>query len=473
MQNLLVRADGGEEIGMGHLVRCRALGQAWSDAGGEVRFASSGETAAETAALAASFGAPWVVVDGYQFHADYVDALRQAGLRVLFVDDNGHAERYPADLVLNQNLHASAELYAARGPASGLLLGPRYALLRREFLPARGEAETPEVGRRVLVTMGGGDPDNVTGKVVRSLAQLNVPDLEAVVVVGPANPHYAAIRKAVAKLPFTARVVRNASNMPQLMAWADVAISAAGSTCWELAFMGLPALVIVWANNQQCVAESLHQAGVAESLGEHNMLASTDIAAALQCLLRSRRMRCSMAQRGRALIDGRGAQRVVERMRKPLHFRPVAEQDCRLLWEWVNDPAVRTSAFSSDPVLWPTHVAWFRSKRCDSRTVQWIALDGDGLPIGQVRFEGDGPGDATIDVSVASEQRAKGYGGMLIAAAVDELFRTSSVEAVHALVKTRNQPSLRAFRYAGFRELGVESVDGQKAEHLVRRRHDA
>jgi UDP-2,4-diacetamido-2,4,6-trideoxy-beta-L-altropyranose hydrolase len=452
---------------MGHLVRCRALGQAWQDAGGEVRFASAGEGAMETARLARSIGAEWVVLDGYHFGADFVDTLQDSGLKVLFVDDYGHADRYTAELVLNQNLHASDVFYAARGASTGLLLGPRYALLRREFLATRRESDQPAVARKALVTLGGSDPENVTAKVIRALARLEMPDLEVVVVVGPTNPRrYTRAPKGVT------RVVRDPNNMAELMAWADAAVSAAGSTCWELACMGLPALAIVCADNQQAVAESLHQAGTLESLGAHDMLAGRDIAAALKCLLRSQRIRRSMAEHGRALVDGRGASRVVERMLKPVHFRKAEERDCRLLWEWVNDPAVRTSAFCSDPVPWPSHVAWFQAKRGDPRTLQWIALDGAGLPIGQVRFDGENPRAATIDVSVAPDQRAKGYGRMVIAAAVDELFRTSSFEAVHALVKTRNQPSLRAFRNAGFRDLGVETVNGQEAEHLVRRRLD-
>jgi UDP-2,4-diacetamido-2,4,6-trideoxy-beta-L-altropyranose hydrolase len=457
MRNLVIRADGGEKIGLGHLMRCRALAQAWEDTGGGVRFASAGESAVETAAIAASVGAEWVVVDGYHFGSDYVDTLQRAGLRVLFIDDYGHADHYPAELVLNQNLHACDAFYADRSESTGLLLGSRYSLLRREFLHARRDSTIPPVARKLLITLGGGDPHHVTAKVLRAVASLAIADLEVIVV-----------RHAPAKLPFPARVERDPANMAELMAWADVAVSAAGSTCWELAFMGLPAIAIVCADNQQAVAESLHQAGSIDSLGAHSMLSSRDIAAALKCLLRSQRIRRSMAERGRAIVDGCGAARVVERMLRPVHFRAVEEQDCRLLWEWVNDPAARTSAFSSDPVPWPSHVQWFRNKRHDPRTIQWIALDAGGLPIGQVRFDGE-----TIDISVAPEQRAKGYGRTVIAAAVEEFFRTTSAETVHALVKTRNQPSLRAFLHAGFQDVGIESVNGQEAEHLVRRRQDA
>src|SRR5262249_40362740 len=154
-RNLLIRAEGGEKIGLGHLVRCRALAHAWRQAGGNVQFVSADEDAAQTAAMAASMDAEWVAVDGYHFGADYVETLQQAGLRVLFIDDNGHADRYPADLVLNQNLHASGKLYTARSAHTALLLGPRYAFLRSEFLQARRDSEIPQLARKVLVTLGG------------------------------------------------------------------------------------------------------------------------------------------------------------------------------------------------------------------------------------------------------------------------------------------------------------------------------
>src|SRR5579883_2419821 len=185
MRNLLIRANGGEKIGMGHLVRCRALAEAWQDAGGEVQFASAGESAEATAAMAAETGAEWVVLDGYRFDSSFVDTLKQSGLRVLFIDDCGGAKRYPADLILNSNLHASEALYTGRAPATGLLLGPRYALLRRRFRCTPPDPEQPPAARRVLVTMGGSDPENVTAKVIRALSLLEIADLQAVVVVGP------------------------------------------------------------------------------------------------------------------------------------------------------------------------------------------------------------------------------------------------------------------------------------------------
>ncbi len=156
---LLIRADASIPAGTGHVMRCLALAQAWQDAGGDVGFvmaestssiegrlagetcpvesisavAGSQDDASRTIVLARERQAEWIVVDGYQFGADYQRALKDAGLRVLFLDDYGHARRYSADLVLNQNVCASTAIYGDREAQTRLLLGPRYSLLRREF----------------------------------------------------------------------------------------------------------------------------------------------------------------------------------------------------------------------------------------------------------------------------------------------------------------------------------------------------
>ena len=154
---LLIRADAGAAMGTGHVMRCLALAQAWQDAGDQAVFVSSSlppaldsrlrdeqigvhplsaavGTAADaraTADRARALGARWIVVDGYQFGADYQRALKDASFRLLVIDDYGHAGHYCAELVLNQNLDAPESLYRSRGPSTQLLLGCRYALLRR------------------------------------------------------------------------------------------------------------------------------------------------------------------------------------------------------------------------------------------------------------------------------------------------------------------------------------------------------
>jgi UDP-2,4-diacetamido-2,4,6-trideoxy-beta-L-altropyranose hydrolase len=327
---ILVRTDASAAIGLGHAMRCLALVQVAgrgrflmadpppafvARAGGVARLAAPPGGAAdaeETARAAGDAGADWVVVDGYHFDGGYQQALVDAGLRVLALDDHAHAGRYAAQLVLNQNLGANAEAYAARAPHTRLLLGPRYALLREEFR----ELDVPERrlngrARRVLVTLGGSDPDNLSACVLAGLALVEGP-LEIQLLVGGANPHRAALERL--RSPHALEVVVDARDVAERMLWADVAVAAAGGSAWELARVGTPQVTVVLADNQRPAAAALAREGVTVALGWHAGLTPRGVAAAVAPLLEDGARRAALAARGRALIDGRGALRVLAAM---------------------------------------------------------------------------------------------------------------------------------------------------------------
>jgi UDP-2,4-diacetamido-2,4,6-trideoxy-beta-L-altropyranose hydrolase len=335
---LLIRVDGSSSSGTGHVMRCLALAQAWRKAG-TVIFAvaqctpaleervreegfevrklllepGSRADAQETTSLALQAGVIWVVVDGYQFGADYQRAIKSAGLRLLFFDDYGHAGYYCADLVINQNWGAEARTYTRREPHTRLLLGTRYALLRSEFLTWQDwRRETPTVARRVLVTLGGSDPHNITGKVVEALKM--VENFEAVVVVGGSNPHWSSLKADRRKLATAFELVVNAKNMPELMARADIAITAAGATLWEMAFMGLPSLVVLLADNQRINAEFAKRTGLGIYLGWHTDVNPQRVAGALTTFALDRQRREDISGELRKMVDGQGAMRVVDEM---------------------------------------------------------------------------------------------------------------------------------------------------------------
>jgi UDP-2,4-diacetamido-2,4,6-trideoxy-beta-L-altropyranose hydrolase len=497
-QTLLIRADASARIGTGHVMRCLALAQAWRRSGGSAIFASAeitaalearlagegfqsvrlsvtpgtNEDAAKTAEMARSQNASWVVADGYHFGPNYQQVIKAAGLRLLLLDDYGHAVEYVADLVLNQNLTADAALYARCATYTRLLLGTRYALLREEFLRwSNWKREIPAVARKVLVTLGGGDPDNVTGKVVQALKQFS--EIETKVVIGGSNPHVQSLQSSIIHHPSSIQLVVDAPNMPELMAWADVAIVAGGSTSWELAFMGLPSLVLIIADNQLAVARQLDKDGVSINLGTFATLTAKQIASALRTLVADQSQRNTMSQRGRLLVDGDGAARIVTRLSAAgIKLRRADSGDSRLLWEWANDSDVRESAFSSEPIPWDAHQLWFAKKLAAPASAVFVARNGAGTPIGQIRFDWNEQGETEIDVSVSAAARRGGLGSALIRAGVDEMLTTTSVNVFHALVKKNNLPSLRAFEKAGFRRSELETVRGQEAWKLTLARND-
>jgi UDP-2,4-diacetamido-2,4,6-trideoxy-beta-L-altropyranose hydrolase len=335
---LAIRADATLQMGTGHLMRCLALGQAWQDSGGTVDLVTSCQNEALTGRLRSegfivhllsaspelkAFESIFrcaskvpLVLDGYQFDHEYQRSARAVFRPVVAVDDLGSLPMYYADLVLNQNIYAPELKYACQ-PYTRLLLGCKWVLLRREFR-RRGQLPrtTPKIGRRLLVTLGGSDPDNVTAKVLRALAASHWADrLEAIVVVGAANPHLATLN-ALANSLRGAQVQAGVSDMSALMEWAEVAVIGGGSTCWETLFMGLPSIIISLADNQVPSAEALSSRGAAINLGWHRDLETGEITSAIDALLESRKCREKLAAAGCNLVDGQGAIEAVKAIRE-------------------------------------------------------------------------------------------------------------------------------------------------------------
>jgi UDP-2,4-diacetamido-2,4,6-trideoxy-beta-L-altropyranose hydrolase len=490
-RTLLIRCDAGVAIGTGHAMRCLALAQAWQGAGGSVAFAmaeatssiearlriggikvlclpgppGSVEDSSRTCDVARQERAEWVVVDGYRFGSAYQRALRAADLKVLFVDDDGNAAPYCADLVLNQNVHASEGLYPDRAEHTRLLLGPRYILLRREFAFWRKRPfEIAPQARRILVTMGGSDPDNVTEHILRVL--LAEPNLELTAVVGGSNPHLASIEQLVEKANCSIRLLKDVSDMAAVMVWADLAVAGAGTTSWEMCMLGLPAALCVLAPNQERIANELARLGAAADLGDAAGAPADALGNVLCELIRSQAKRTAMSARGREIVDGLGPERVLAFLWGDPVLRRTIDSDSRNFWEWMNDAAARTLSLAREPISWERHIEWFRARLSDPQSILYTALNRQGHPVGMVRYQVDGT-HAVLSIIVGAASRGKGNGRKMLFLSTEELFRNSRVAAIHALVRISNQPSIRLFEGAGFHNVGVETVQGSQAIRYV------
>jgi len=345
-RTLLIRADADEGRGAGHVMRSLALACAWRSQGGSVDFLSSRpllyfrqkiqeagvnliqidhhypdqedlHTTIRNVDKVAREGQqrPWIVIDGYHFDTEYQAALRAASARVLVVDDTAHLVFYDADCILNHGLQAPQLEYRC-APDCIRLFGPKYALLRPEFISAAkpGTATTP-IAKRILVTMGGSDSDNVTEKVVEALKLLDSP-FEARVIAGFMYPHISSLRRATAAFGDRIAVETAVYDLAESMLWADIALNAAGGTCWELAALGVPMITLIAAENQKLIGAELEKAGAAVCLGWHRNVSTADIAKSIDQLVRAPFRREQMKRRGKTLVDGAGAQRVVDVLNK-------------------------------------------------------------------------------------------------------------------------------------------------------------
>lgn len=479
-------------------MRCIALSQAWHDQGGQVlavqhpgfltldsRMKKEGIQAIEfpdsfnpdrdinlVVDNISKYQPDWIVVDGYGFDHVFQDKIKTTGRNLLVIDDYGHASNYSADIVLNQNISSNELMYKKIQPYTRLLLGTRFVLLRREFLQWRDwRRHIQPRARRILLTLGGSDPRNITGEIVDALIKIPPVDCELRIVLGPANPHRQAVLRQTEGMA-NIKIFPDASNIPELMVWADIALSVGGSTSWELCFMGLPSLLLVLAENQRPIAEGLDAYGAAINLGEPHRLEMARIWDEVIRVGSDASLRAQMSHKARTLVDGLGAQRVIDRMLgKQIKLRQAEESDQRLLWELANDPTTRANSFSTHKIPWEEHVTWLQNRLKDRNSVIFIASNEHDQIIGVVRFDIHGS-EATISINVSEEFRGKGYGTKIIREAVRSEFNAREIQRILAFIKPGNRQSESVFRNAGFQFLESMQYGDQDANLYIMSRNE-
>lgn len=513
MNQLVIRADTATDIGMGHVMRCIALGKAWKTLGGSVTFVTCSDNKSirqrlesndfsfvplsarhpDPADLATSLdvlnsisddeGAgspPWLVTDGYFFSPSYHAAARSLGYRLLVIDDVADLPVYHADVVLNQNI--GAEKYQYRhDDDTVLLLGTRYALIRPEFAGhSGGSVDTIQTASRLLVTMGGADPLNITLRVLHALRRTSVCPLEVTVVVGGDNPHHETLQKEIQSIDdSTSIVVRletDVEDMAELMAWAEMAVSASGSTFWELASMGVPSILLVAAENQTGIASEVSRREAAVNLGWYDQVSSEDLAAAVNRLATDQKWRRRLRTKAGALVDGRGTERVARHLifeetlqvRHDLTLRPAGAQDAIPLWTLANDPVVRSNSFSPDPISLEQHMEWYQDKLSSNSTVFWV-LATPGSIAGQIRYDRRTDVMAEVGFSIVESFRGQGLGTMLLERTWELACDKLKVSEIQGRVKENNKGSARAFEKANFDEGPGDVVDGLICRTFLRK----
>lgn len=332
-RRIVLRADASQSIGTGHVVRCATLASEFRRRGWratmacrelppvleELLVADGIEVLRlpampiddEPGYLGAQLGpgVDDVVTDNYSIGETWQRQAAAWASLVVAIDDLAD-RRQAVRLLLNQNIGVDEARYKDLVESgTRLLIGPTYALLRSEFAAARaqGRRRTGAV-ERILVFMSGGDQANLTLVAARAAAGC-VPAVD--VVVGSAYGFEADLRALASEFPNVAVHV-NTTHMADLMDRADLAVGAPSSASWERCALGLPAVVVILADNQVEVASGLVDAGAAVSLGWYDRVAETDIGGAVQALAADPARLLAMSAAASQLADGLGAARVAD-----------------------------------------------------------------------------------------------------------------------------------------------------------------
>lgn len=333
---ILFLADAGAKVGGGHIMRCLTLAGALTRAGAECAFVagpaawvvldnfaqapvevfpldeepSASELASAGANTARSWSADAIVADHYGFSPRDDATLDAASARLLIIDDL--RRQHAHGLVLDSNIGRKPADY----PGREVLAGPRFALVRPAFaalrpatLARRAAGTAPS---RVLVSLGLTDAGAITGRVVRALLP-TLGEMALDVVIGGEAASRGEL-EALARTDARVSLHVDARDMAALIAAADIAVGAGGSSAWERSSLGLPSLTVIVADNQRENTAALASAGATLAIAPPSGDFDARLAAGFARLAGDEQLRAAMSASAAALCDGLGANRVAERL---------------------------------------------------------------------------------------------------------------------------------------------------------------
>ena len=352
-----------------------------------------------------------IVIDGYNFGPTYQKYLYNPLYVSMIIDDNSQFDTYCADILLNQNPFATPELYNLKTSNAKLLLGAKYALLRKEFAKwQKWKKLISKTASRVLISLGGSQTTDITFKIIEALETALEPDAKVDLVIGINDKALDKIEKTLKRFKLQLNIIRHCNEISELMAQADIAISTGGTTCMELAFMGVPSILLILADNQQANVEYLSTKGCAINLGSYSSVSSSSIAEVVLSLMNSFDNRLTMSRIAQGLIDGYGSRRVKAAIvASNLKIRPSTINDCYNLWKWRNDPDARIASFSKEPIEYRDHLRWFKAKLQNDKCKIYVIQLKSGEPIGQIRYEIEGS-EAETSIAIDPDYRNLGIG---------------------------------------------------------------
>lgn len=474
MVDVFFRLDVGENIGVGHFVRCLALANVLYDLGRRAGFIvsethdfieselsgldhllveigenSEAEDAEKTIQILQAHRCKNMVMDHYGLSETWELMVGKQSKIVVF-EDQPNREHKANYLIDGTPGRERSEYESLVESDCNLLLSSNYLVIRREFLNNRENS----IRRRkecsdlscILISFGGSDVDNLSGKVVEYLRN-NGYSNEIVVVTTSINSNIPQLKSICDQNQST--LVVNPTDMAGLMTKADLMIGALGSTTWERGVLGIPSIAIQVADNQQAIKQLL---------GDVEGCDVADDQAHLFTLISKRLVPLDVKEFGRdidsvsALCDGLGAYRIALRVFVQdfsLLLSPFTVDDSDTLFQWQNEPQARQYARTPRPPSHLEHCKWVESSMNNSSRRMWL-LNLLDQKCGYVRLD-ENQLDKTEEVSILISSRFSGLG--IGKKAIEVLQDKAKYGHLTAEVDPANLPSVSVFLGCGFKPL--------------------
>ena len=398
----------------------------------------------------------WLIADHYGLDICWEKKVGVVAKRLMVIDDLANRE-HDCDLLLDQGYYGDQgnrysplipdKCRVALGPGYALL-SQRYSLLRRERLRHSG---IPSSHRSILVCFGGTDQKNLYQLVIEAFRSANLENVRLEVVLGGSTRHVDYFRRQT-QFDESILILHQRTSLAELMAQASLFVGGIGHTTWERCCLGVPALGISLAQNQEQLAERLNRAGVLSWIGTRETITCSTLLKQLELFFQKG---SSDAERESlyGLVDGKGASRILtalsaERSRV-VQIRSAEEKDSEELLHWVNESTVTQFSFRQQAVKYSEHRDWFRRQLTSNDVEIFIGEIQAGMAVGQIRFSRHQT-NWKITYSVESTVRGLGYGRQLLEKGIQALKQRGHVETLSAEVHQSNLASLTLFKQLDF-----------------------
>lgn len=478
----IIRADASKRVGGGHVMRCLTLGLELTKKGWLCAFAVRHHTIETVPVLLNSGievfllqgpeneeglelrnrwpgGCKLLIVDHYYRDKAFESSCRGWAERIMVVDDL--ANRYhDCDILLDQTPGHREKDYLDFVPAQcQFLLGPRFALLRPDFAELRIQAlnRREKIGPVETIFISFGMMDNRNG-CLASLISLKQSGFKGQVhvMIGAVAPYLSELENLIPKWPFTVRLHVDEKAPAALMAEADIAIGAGGSTTWERCCLGLPSVVWVAAENQQKVAEDLAQEGALFSVQGSIESQVGAIAELISSLISDNALRLGMSRKAAMICDGYGALRCLLAVcpeeqttdGRKIKIRPGLDSDTDLIFGWQSDPQTRLFFRNPRTPTHDEHLRWMQHTLC-SPDRHLFLVECNNLPVGVLRLDKCAdPSTYEVSIFISNSYQGLGIGKAALRFAQKAMVGWSFRAEVHP----DNIASRILFSSAGYRE---------------------
>lgn len=456
-----IRSDGNTQIGLGHLVRCIALGHMLKNEFSihfvcrdapdpiikEIKEAGFSflKLTKELEFLVSIQAKDIVVLDHYGLTSNYQKQIKEIGCKLVCIDDIPD-KKFWADLIINHAPNVDAKTYQAQ-PYTQFALGLDYALLRPIFIEAAKQKREVDNVDAIFICFGGADERNLTQQTLE-LVQDTKDFKRIIIVIGAAYQYKEALASTALKIPELELYSSiSAEQMLALMKDSELAIVPASGLLLEALSVGCKVISGMYIENQKLLYSQYKQANRFIDAGDFSI---QNTKKALD------KVNLDLNQRTTPLLDGNSPTRLLKlfkqlKMESDISLKVAQNQDLEQTFKWATDSRIRSFSFNQSEIKKEDHVNWFYTKLKDENCAYYIAHKNEKA-LGSIRFDIKNR-TAVISYLIDAELHGQSYGLSLLKLGIEKLVAENEIKHILGHVMPENIPSIKAFEKLGFKKI--------------------